>query len=315
MGTPGGIPGIDAQFAEKLSAAQSSTADTASQLTTQLQSTLTDLTSTAVTRSKDLYTGASAAVGDKVPSIEELSSQFTEQLSFASGAASSVSSDLLARSSEFQSQAAGVLSENLSVLTERLSSSADPAQFAGQFADLSDKVLSLTSELTSKSSDASTQFTSALEKQLPELEAQFSAGADAFLRNVNSATSQASGLLNSDLLNGVSDKFEDKVDVIRGLVSSGQVADVLATPEGIGAAAIATAGVLFSVTSTVSSKNLSSKDPSNQAVMAVSTSREAASDAVSARAWIDQWRSSQVPLSQCHPPVDSTACDNHLESS
>lgn len=289
------LPSVES-FREELAAAQNSSTGSASQATDQLQSTLTDLASSAVARSKDLYNEANTAFGDKLmPSVKQLSSQFTEQLSGASGAASSTSGDLLARSSEIGSQVA----ENLSVLTERLSSTADPAQYAGQFSDLSDKVLSLTSDLSSTTSDVSTQFASALEKQLasvPEFKERFAAGADAFVQNVNSASSQASGVLNSDLLNGVTGKFEDNLDVFKGLLSSGQAVEVLATPEAIGAVTVATLGVAVVAAVTKSdSKSPAPKSSAAQTAMAVTASREPDSNAVSARAWIDQWRS-QVPL-------------------
>jgi hypothetical protein len=215
-----------------------------------VQNSLTELTSTAASRSKDIYSQLSHAVGNKVPSVEELSSNFTEKLASVSGAASSASSDLLAFSSALRAQA----TEKLSVLTEKLSSTAEPARYTEQISELSSKVQSLTSEFASKSSDVSTQLTNALQKQLesaPELQARFAASADALAQSVNNASSsvtrQASSLLNSEGISGVTDKFDGNFDAVKSFVSSGQVADLLATPEGIGAAAVATAGVLFSV--------------------------------------------------------------------
>ena len=305
------LPSVES-FREKLSNGQ--TGGSASQATEQLQSTLTDLTSSAVARSKDIFDEANSAVGDKlVPSVKQLSSQLTEQLSGASGAASSASADLLSRSSEIGSQA----TDKLLALSERFSSSADPAKYAGQFTDLSDKVLSLTSELTSKSSDVSTQFSSALEQQLaslPELKERFAAGADAFVQNVNSTSSKASGVFNSGL-NGVTDTFEDNLGVLKGLLASGQAAEVLATPEAIGAVTVAT---LFLVTivqavqrgqsdksavvAAATKRGSTAPVPQSTAsktTTTASTTQQPVSDAVSARAWIDNWRSSQVPLQLC----------------
>lgn len=286
------LPSVES-FREKLSNGQ--TGSSASQATEQLQSTLTDLTSSAVARSKDVFNEANSAVGDKLlPSVKQLSSQLTEQLSDASGA----SADLLSRSSEIGSQA----TQKLLALSERFSSSADPAKYAGQFNYLSDKVLSLTSELTSKSSDVSTQFSSALEQQLasvPELKERFAAGADAFVQNVNSTSSKASGVFNSGM-NGVTDTFEDNLGVLKGLLASGQAAEVLATPEAIGAVTVATLGV--AVVAAATKRGSTAPVPQSTASKTsttASTTQQPVSDAVSARAWIDNWRSSQVPLQLC----------------
>jgi hypothetical protein len=263
----------------------------------ELLKQLTEFESSAASQSRVVYNDISVSFGDNVPSVEELSSKLTEQLSGISGAAANVSSDLFARSSEFGSHTA----ENLVVLREELSSKGNL-----QFNALSTKAVQLTSELSNKSKDLSAQFKGVLDAQLesvPELKARLAAGADTFVQGMtkvsDSVSSQASSILSSDALGSMTDQFEDKVDVFKTLVSSGHLADVLATPEGIGAAAVATAGVLFGVTSAVSPKDSTSTSATTQTAMAMSSSQEASSDAASARAWIDRWRSSQVPLSTC----------------
>jgi trimeric autotransporter adhesin len=283
--------GVDTK---ELSRQLSSAAESSSNLTSGLKSGWTDLSSTALSTSQDLYKKFSETVNDGLAGVPDLSVKLADVSEKAQQASSEIGNKT--------SEASAALAELFAALTAQFSSAPEvSSKLSGRFSGVSDKVFQLTTEVANKSSDLSSQLSNALEGQLssmPDIESRLLAGADALQHNFSSVSSQASGQLHSEIIPNLTHQLE----VVKGLIAAGQLTEALTTPGGIGVAAVATAGVVLGFSSAATkSEGKGAPTPA----LAVSNAQNAVSDAESARAWIEQWRSAQAGGSASAPAATS----------